>query len=146
MENAPSRAGRIIRDLALACLNATLVLVLLCLLVWYLAANKMEAVAHSLARSAAVVTPLRQDVATMTGTLADLRVAVTEPDTAITPQLQAQMGQLHGRLDALQGQLEGMSLTPALLLDHAIEKAALEVRRTVQAWRSCAPQGSAGAD
>ncbi len=137
MEKTWSRLGRVLKDLALACLNATLLLLLISMLLYFMAARKMESVTDSFARSVAVVTPLREDVAEMRQGLLALRDAMTAPGRSVTPEVQAQLDALAARTQMLQAALEEVSGAPARLLDQAIRTGAQEARATLMVLRAC---------
>jgi vacuolar-type H+-ATPase subunit I/STV1 len=141
METTHSRLGRVLKDLAFACLNATLLLILMGLLIYFLAARKLEHVADSFARSVAVVTPLREDMAEIRRSLDALHEAMADRGNGAIPQ--PQIDALAARIETLHSTLEGLAETPARLLDRAIETGAREATATLMALRSCSPPAGA---
>jgi len=114
--------------LFLACLNATLVLIALCLwLAWSLAGRIDDATAN-LAQSAEQIAPLRLSIENATGELARLRGDLASSNREAVSEAQgrltAQVEQLSARLESVQGRLDSFGATPEEQTDHLIDSIA----------------------
>lgn len=153
MSDRPNRLWRTLGNLALAMLNATLILVALCLFLALRLAGTVEDVATSFAQNLVSFEPLREDVRAMTTEIAGLRADLAEVRTAtgaagteaaalVQARLEAmddRVAALQARLGAPLAQLEGAELDAAALMDHAIETAAREFATAVASLAGCVP-------
>lgn len=133
MSNTSSRILRALRDLAIAMINATLILVLLCLILGLRLTSRVDDVTTHFAESLVSVEPLREDVRSMTGEIAGLRSdlgAIRENSGELTSEtaraLTARLDQFESRLDGVRDRLQSVEFDPQVMVDHAIETAANE--------------------
>jgi hypothetical protein len=100
----------LLKELARALLNATLILVALCLLLlWQLSAS-MERVSSGLAASAQAVAPLRADLQAVSREVAGLRADLAAAPTRGT--LDARAAAVTTRLDGIEEKLAAFTALP----------------------------------
>ena len=140
--------AKIIKDLALALVNATLVLIAVCLfLAWRLGAT-VEGMTATFAQHLELLAPLRAEVATMTGEIAGLRGDIAalssrtaEVSGARIAALEARIDGVSARLDATEGRFDQLVQAPGQMIDRVIETAmqtgATEFSRAVNDIRGC---------
>ena len=134
----------VIKDLALAFLNATLILIAICLwLAWQLS-DTVSSAGSEFAASLVRVQPLRDDVQAMTTEIASLRA-----DLAAMGQRTGEVGSqafrsVHGRVETLEARVSG-TLTkiealvsqPEQLVDYAIDQTAISLKSTLSDVWQC---------
>lgn len=138
--------GKTLKDLFLALLNATLILVALCLFLFLMAANKANSLTETFAEHLQIVGPLQESVQT-TGTeiaalrsdLAELKNQSGEVSSATMTRIQDRMEAMEAKLDDMQNALADLRTAPERLLDQAIEKAGDQAVISVTRIRGCVP-------
>lgn len=141
MSDTSSRLLRALRDLAIAMINATLILVLLCLVLGWILLDRVDHIAADFARNIVSVEPLREDVQSMTTEIAGLRAdlaevrensgeVTSEAAQAITARLESFEGRLatvDGRMDAFRARAQSIELDPEALAAQAFKTAADQI-------------------
>lgn len=133
-----------LKNLALALLNATLILVALCLFLAYKVSQSANEVVASFAESLVTVEPLKEEVAAtraeIVGLRADLAELRAQPGIAGTDtaaRIDARMTAIQTRLDGMRDRMQALAQTPYDLADHAIEKAGAELSTRAMEIRGC---------
>jgi len=124
-----------LKNLILALINATLILVALCLWLGVSLTNNLRSLTDVVDRGLEAVAPIRQDVATARTELAGLRQTVAElranpGDLAgdELAQVVAVLEQIDGRLADMQAQVTALADLPEEVLETAIGAVADELR------------------
>lgn len=141
--------AKTLKDLLLALLNATLILLALCLFLGWKLAQSVDNIRTGFAENLQLVTPLRDQAQGLRGELAALRsdmVAIRAQDDASDPatarQLNAALQRLNGLQEGLektQARLTGLVDSPEDLIDHAITTTVDSVTHGLQSVRGCTP-------
>lgn len=148
-----SRFWTALRNLALALVNATLILLALCLWLGWRLTAEVHAVTGDVARTVTQnltpVQPLRDEVALLTGQVAGLRADLAAAgDQATMPEavkrLEAEAEQLQARLAALSQAAEHLTVDPGLLIDRAAAAAAGSFGDEAQRLRGCKAAATPG--
>ncbi|MDV7143113.1 hypothetical protein R3X27_10500 [Tropicimonas sp. TH_r6] len=151
MSLTSSRFLRALRDLLIAMINATLILVALCLFLGLRLSDRVERVATGIAQSVVSLDPLRDDVQGMTDEISALRADLAgfrEASGAVTSEagqaLQVRLGAMEARLDSVgtrvdtvRERLQSVEFDPEALVDHAIQTASAEVVRAAGMLSGC---------
>jgi hypothetical protein len=135
--------AKTLKDLALALLNATLILIALCLFLAWQVASTARDVTGRLSEELADLAPLRGTVQDtkdeLTGLRQDLAGLRDGDGPAVSQQVQARLAVLEERLDMTAERLNALSGAPERLIDHAVETAADAAAQRVMAIRGCVP-------
>lgn len=138
-----------IKDLALALVNATLILVIVALFLTLKVVNKADDLTATFAQNLVQIQPLRDEVVAMSqeiaGLRADLNTVVTGTDTlngAAAQRLETRATALQTRLDDMQASMAKLSNAPYDIVDHAINSAADATADRVNDIRGCVPPQS----
>lgn len=122
-----NRIPRLIKNLLLALLNATLMLALLCLIFAYLTMRKVDGVVATFAENLIEVQPLRDELAAMNenlsglrSDLATMRDASGEVSDAALLAIQARVGRIEAEVAATRTQIHAILDAPEVLIDQAI--------------------------
>ncbi|MEX0286960.1 MAG: hypothetical protein AB3N23_20340 [Paracoccaceae bacterium] len=122
-----------IKDLLLALVNATLILIALCLFLGLQVVNRANDITATFASNLVKLEPVKAEVAGVREEVAGLRADLQTLQAGSGELSSAALAGLETRLDAVSGRLDGMQATvqevkslPYDLTDHAIEKAAQE--------------------
>ncbi|WP_424986530.1 hypothetical protein [Microbulbifer sp. S227A] len=144
--------GKTLKDLALALLNATLILVALCLVLALMVFNRANSLADSFAENLQIVTPLQESVQTTGAEIAALRTDLAElkdqsgdVSSAAMTRVQDRIEMMQARLDDMMNTVTELRGTPERLLDQAIETAGDQAVMTVSRIRGCVPPETASA-
>ncbi|MEX0320070.1 MAG: hypothetical protein AB3N21_19100 [Ruegeria sp.] len=133
-----------LKDLVLALLNATLILLSICLFLgWKLFATLKEA-REGFTENLSLVAPLRDDVRGVRSDLQGLRsqLATLSETGAAQPQIQrtlARLNEIEGRIEAAQTRLSDLADKPEQLIDYTITKSADAFANRVADLRGCSP-------
>ncbi|WP_170572253.1 hypothetical protein [Ruegeria atlantica] len=138
-----------LKDLFLALLNATLILVALCLFLGWKLASTVEGITTSFAEKVQIVSPLKEEIRSVRGELTALRSdlssiqtngGVTDSATAgrVFAAL-AKLDQLEQKMQAAQSRISEITESPDALINSAIEKTADEIADRIIAIRGCEP-------
>lgn len=141
---------KIFKDLALAMINATLILILLCLvLVWRInvTANTLT---EAFARNVQVLAPVQADVRQMTAELVALRSDIeairlqSGPfSSSLALRVDAQLDGLENRMSALSASMTPLLENPSDLIDKGIESAIGHAASAIANLRGCTAQPQA---
>ncbi|MDU9003864.1 DUF6674 family protein [Sedimentitalea todarodis] len=138
--------GKTLKDLFLAVLNATLILVALCLFLLLTLANRANSLTETFAEHLQIVAPLQESVQTTGAELAALRADLAEmknqsgeDSSATMARIQDRVEQMEAKLADMQGSLAELRAAPNRLLDHAIQKAGAQAVISVTRIRGCVP-------
>lgn len=142
--------GRVLKDLALAMLNATLILVALCLFLFWKLSATTERIVENFTDSLGVVAPLQQEVAAtreelqaLRANVAELAVSATGLDHAMLMRVDQRLGDLNQRVDGVQDKLTSIREMPDQLLDQSIENWTGRIVGVARDWRACQAQQDA---
>ncbi|MEX0348040.1 MAG: hypothetical protein AB3N15_01345 [Paracoccaceae bacterium] len=141
--------AKTLKDLVLALLNATLILLALCLFLAWKTVDRANQIADTVQDTVEVVQPLRADmqeiVAQLDGLRGDIRALNTEASLDDLPQLdkiQSQLDALSTQLSEARSRIDGLSDRPGQLLDQAIATTADTVADRLTTLRGCVPAPS----
>lgn len=157
-ETAPT-IGRTLRNLILALLNATLILVALCLFLGWRLMATVDDVSDNVTASVETVTGLREDVQALTAEVASLRETVAaidvprSPTSAAAQRIANRLDEFGTRLDAaraetaaLRARIETVVNDPGILIDRAVDRAivtgATQATLAIARMRGCTPPGA----
>ncbi|UWQ93068.1 hypothetical protein K3727_09940 [Rhodobacteraceae bacterium M382] len=140
--------AKTLKNLALALLNATLILVALCLFLAWKTAVVLDGATATFAQNLIKVEPLRDEVRGARNDLAELRqdlVAIKDKSNALsTPalqRLQHRVQLLDSRIEGVQSQVRTLAQSPEVLITHTVETAADALTRSVLDIKGCVPAG-----
>ncbi len=141
--------AKTLKDLLLALLNATLILLALCLFLGWKLAQSVENIRAGFAENLQVVAPLKDQAQGIRGELAALRSDLDAirsqggvADSATAQKLNATLQRLDGledRMATAQERLAGLAEKPEDLIDFAITTTADTVTDRVLMVRGCEP-------
>lgn len=122
---ADRRLGRTFGQLGLALLNATLILVALCLFLTWRILSTAEGFSANVAQTVIEMSPIRDDLQEMTSEVvalrADLAALRDAPGAAVAPELTARVERLDARIEEMGGRVEQMDARLVELRDGADE-------------------------
>ncbi|CAD0185320.1 hypothetical protein RUESEDTHA_02206 [Ruegeria sp. THAF57] len=141
--------ARTLKDLLLALLNATLILVALCLFLGWKLASTVEGITTAFAENIQIVAPLKQELQGVRGELAALRsdlssiqigesVANSAAAQKISTAL-AKLDNLEKELQAKQARISELTESPDELINTAIEASADAIADRIIEIRGCVP-------
>ena len=138
-----------LKDLALALINATLILLVLCLFLTWKVVNKADHVATNFAGTLVAIQPLRDDISGAAAELAALRKDVAQISeqsgdvrSGSLQRIEARLEQIEDRMDDARQSVKKLSQAPARLVDHAIDKTGDRLAQGVMDVRGCVPPHS----
>jgi len=138
--------AKTLKDLFLAALNATLILIALCLVLLILLVNKADSLTATFAEHLNVVSPLRDSIQETGTEIAGLRTDLTslrgQADSvslAALARIENRVVAMETRVQDMQSSVTSLAATPQRLLDHAIEEAADQAVATAARLRNCTP-------
>lgn len=143
---------KLLKDLALALLNATLLLAAIGLFFAWRVTSTMDGMVATFAGNLEIVTPLREDVQAMTTELAALRNDISalksqtgEVSSATLRMVEDRVEKMESRVEEARNSIDDLKQAPDQMVDHAIEKtmqtAADEFSRAINDIRNCQPAG-----
>jgi hypothetical protein len=136
--------GGVLWSLLLAMINATLILVALCLWLGWHVLSETRAITDRVADSIPRLTPVKDEIAGLraevTGLRSDLAGLQGQPEGAspVVAGLGERLDQLEGRLAATGDRIDAMTSDPGALIDRAVDRLALQVKSGLAA---CMPSG-----
>ena len=141
MADAPRRLFDTLRALALALVNATLILLALCLWLGWMVLSDARAVSAGIAANLSLLAPLQTELSGLRADVAGLRsdLAARRDQTDSTAALAERAGALDTRLSGTAEKVDALLDDPALLIDRAVDRAVLQIRSGIAA---CAPPGT----
>ncbi|MDX1742598.1 MAG: hypothetical protein R3186_03240 [Ruegeria sp.] len=138
------------KDLLLALLNATLILVALCLFLGWRLATTVEDITTVFSEKVQIVAPLKDEIRGIRGEIAALRSDLTNIQasgtvTDIAEKLRistalATLDNMEARMQDSQARIAEITESPQALINSAIEKSADVVADRIIAVRGCVPQ------
>ncbi len=141
--------AKTLKDLLLALLNATLILLALCLFLGWKLAQSVDDIRTGFAENLQVVAPLRDQAQGIRGELTALRselATISTQSDALDRAARQRLNATLQRLDGLEGKLEGTQArlsglieNPEDLIDHAITTSVDNVTNSLLALRGCQP-------
>ncbi|PCH66143.1 MAG: hypothetical protein COC12_13720 [Rhodobacteraceae bacterium] len=137
---------KILKDIGVAMINATLILIVVALLLAWKVTGTADRIASDFARNLVTIEPLRQDVrgttdelAALRGDLASLRDQSGDLQSASLQRIETRLAQMETRLEEARTSLTNLSQAPANLVDRAIDTAATRVSQEIRDFRGCVP-------
>lgn len=137
--------AKTLKDLALALLNATLILVALCLFLAWKVADRAHEVAERIDSGFQLVTPLKAEMSEIKKNIQGLRNDLTTLSAAgPRPQniedVQAKLETLEQRMSTAQARLNSFAVNPGQLIDRAAISAADAFATRLRDLRGCVPK------
>ena len=150
MTDTPDRSlGRTLGQLALALLNATLILVALCLFLAWRVVTAADGVAASVAQSMVELSPIREEMQGVTAGVANLRADLAAlrdaPGATLAPELTARVERLDARVGRMDARLAELGDSADEMVETAIAQAGEEARGIVETVLRCVPPTAPGA-
>ncbi len=140
---------KILKDIGLAMINATLILIVVALLLAWKVTGTADRIASEFARDLVTIDPLRQDVqgataelAALRDDLASLRDQSGDLQAASLQRIEDRLTEMDTRMQDARASLATLSQAPAKLVDHAIDTAATRVSQEIRDFRDCVPAPS----
>jgi len=140
---------KLLKDLAVAMLNATLILLALCLFLAWKVGTTVNSVTATFAQNLITVEPLADEVRSAKSEIVALRQDIAAAmssagslNDSARIRLQSRTDQLETRIDAMSDAMQQLADLPTTMLDHALEKSAAEVVDGIQDIRDCKPPES----
>jgi len=128
-----------ILDLLKAMINATLLLLALCLYLGWMLVSSIQDVTGKVTEAVTQVTPVQDRIQDLQLEVAGLRRDITtRPDLAVTGQLNT----LDQRLASLQQEMTGLRQLPNDIIQNAVQTAAAELAGPLGQLASCLPPPS----
>ena len=141
--------AKTLKDLLLALLNATLILIALCLFLGWKLASTVDGITDRLAEKVQIVAPLKEEVqgvrdelTALRNDLSSLQSGQTATDSATAQKLSQaleQLDTLEGNLQAAQARITELTESPDQLINTAIENSADAIADRIIAIRGCEP-------
>jgi hypothetical protein len=135
-----------VKDLALALLNATLILVALCLWLAWSLASTVDDITDQMLSNLVDVRPIRDDIRNLTEELGGIRSdleAIAEENGGLASEaanrLSEKVGGIQDRVAEVRGRIDVLVDSPELVIDYAIDAAFDRAETAVNAIRSCRP-------
>ena len=135
-----------IKTLLLALLNATLLLVALCLFLALQLGNRIEDITSDFATNLVTIDPLRQELDAITsevvglrGDLAALRADSGAMSSEAAQNISARLGRLETRIEDAAQRVDGLLSSPERLVDRAVDRAADQIKQGMGSLRGCTP-------
>lgn len=125
--------GRLITELLKALLNATLLLLAICLFFGWQLMGRVEDVTARITAAVAEVAPVRDRVEALREEIAGLRADVKAGTLPPVPQLDG----IDSKLERIEAELAGLRALPATLVQTAAESAAAELTGQIVRLTRC---------
>lgn len=142
--------AKTLKDLLLAVLNATLILVALCLFLGWKLASTIDDITTEFTETLQFVDPLhdqakgiRGELAALRSDLAGLQLDGSSIDSATAQRINLalnRLDQVEGRLQSTQARFADMAESPDLLIEQAINTSADVIADRVLTIRGCVPE------
>jgi hypothetical protein len=131
-------------DLLLSLLNATLILVLLCLLAGVKLVSSVNTLTAGIADNVSRLAPLREDVTAMTGEISALRADLAGLGDATgdirkqgIQSINERLDTVAARMNAYADQVDDLVSDPGQLVDQAVGSAADQLKQGIADLRGC---------
>lgn len=132
---AERTVGGTAKNLLLALINATLILVIICLWLAWKVLSAAEDVSAQLSQATATVAPVREDITALTEEIAGARadLASLRGATSVTAAagLVQRLDRIESQLDTVTGAIAAVQADPDVLIDKAMTRAFDELRAIV---------------
>ena len=136
--------GSTIKNLVLAMINATLILLALCIWLAWQVSSTINTTATDIAKSFTNAAPLKEEIASMTSELASLRQEIAtmqigcgDNNPESLRSLKTKIDALDQKADAALGAVETIATRPEELINLAIDAAARKAKVGAQAVLMC---------
>ena len=144
------RLGRTLWTLFLACLNATLILVALCLWLAWQVTSTVEDVSANIATSMAEIEPLGGELREISGALTGIqgelgavRSGEKLVDGEALGRIEARLAEIETRVDTATRQIGEAVADPEVLMERAIDRIAEEIKTALRERAGPAPTSAA---
>ncbi|PRY23668.1 hypothetical protein CLV78_104159 [Aliiruegeria haliotis] len=155
MSETSSRLVRVLRDLLLAMLNATLILIAICLFLGLRLAHTVDGLTETFADNLISAEPLRDDVQGMTGEIAALRADLdairaqsgqltSETAQRLEDRLQAfdaRIAEIGTRAADVHARIDAVAMDPSALVEQAADHLVASVAARFGTLGTCEPPG-----
>lgn len=140
--------AKTLKDLVLALINATLILIALCLFLAWKTSATLNGLVGEFASQIEIVGPLRDDVQAMTAEVNALRTDLAEVrfDTAsseLVAQLKTRVDTMTDKLDSVEARMDGLAAKPEEMISLAVEQVTQGVAegaaQAINDVRGCTP-------
>ncbi|MDB6176277.1 hypothetical protein PAF17_02010 [Paracoccus sp. Z330] len=138
------RLGKAIRNLALALINATLILLAICLWFGWKLMAEVNGVTQNMASNLVSAQPaldridtLRAEIVGLRTDLADLRETGSDTADAAVAKLQDRAAGLEARLAEFQNMSQYLADDPGIILDRAVSTAVTQLAHEAQGMLQC---------
>jgi hypothetical protein len=142
-----------VKDLALAFLNATLILIALCLWLAWSLASKVDDVTDQMLSNLVEMQPIRDEIGGLKEELvamrSDLALIARQGDelsSEAAVRLSEKVGDIADRVAEARGRIDVLVDSPEIVIDYAIDAAFDRAERAALAIRSCSPSPSGRLD
>ncbi|WP_298847658.1 hypothetical protein [uncultured Ruegeria sp.] len=142
--------AKTLKDLLLAMLNATLILLAVCLFLGWKLASKVESITAGFSDTVQVLAPIRDEARGIRGELAALRSDLTTltlenqvADPLVAQNIRATLSRLNAvdqKLQTVQARFTDLADTPETLIAQAIQTGADIASKRVLEIRGCEPE------
>lgn len=126
---------KVLKDLLLACLNATLILVALCLFLLWQLSGTVERISGEFAKNLDVLSPVGARIESLTQEVAALRADLANASTS--EAIRARVSQLEAEAKRLNDTLTKISETPERLMEKSITTTAQSATASLLELREC---------
>ncbi|WP_417699260.1 hypothetical protein [Pseudophaeobacter sp.] len=135
--------AKVVFDLLKALLNATLLLLALCLFLGWQLSSSVAQVSQRLSDISSNLRPLHSQAQAMTEEFASLSAAISQADTPDSSEMPIRLAQLQEELTALKLEIQSLKQLPGEVVRIAVETAVQDLSEELSRWL---PQGGAQAD
>ena len=143
---ASSRIWKTVGSLVLAMINATLILVVLCLILGLTLVNRIDGLTQTFAQNLVQVEPLRDELQETRAEIAGLRSYLSDVlsesgdlSASASARLQSQLTRLNTKMETADARMTALADMPAQLIDQAVQSLADEAALTVARFSGCTP-------
>lgn len=132
---------KIVKDLLVACLNATLILVAVCLFLLWQLSGTVERVTAEFAKNLNVLEPVTMRIENLSQEVAGLRQDMRQAN--VSEAMRQKLANLEAEAHRLNQTLENISNTPERLMQTSISSTANNVANVLMDLRGCgSPEAS----
>jgi hypothetical protein len=142
-----------VKDLALALLNATLILIALCLWLAWSLASKVDDITDQMLPNLVEMQPIRDDIGNLKEQLgavrADLAIIARQGDelaSETADRLSEKVSAIEDRVAEVRSRIDLVVDSPEIVIDYAIDAAFDRAEEAAVAIRSCTPSPSGSLD
>lgn len=147
IETEPSAGrslGRAAWGVLVALINATLILVALCLWLGWKMVSEARGIGNDLAQNLVLLQPLQDPIRELSSEVTGLRADLAGLDgkaeaSAAVAALQTRLAAIEARILATTDRADALLADPGLLVDRAVDRTAMQIREGIAA---CTPLGT----